>query len=173
MDLVIFKHFRETNKKSTAIHANLICQNHSEIINFSSSTDEVFDKYFSSHPTEGVAILFPTEDAIDIREMEDLKDLKKLIVIDGTWSSANAVIQTEKLNRFQFVKIQEKKSTFWRSSGNQNNVSTIEAIFHFFDQYQSIIKNQQTSSHLYDNLLFFFSFFHKVVGEKMLDFDAK
>lgn len=80
VDVLVIRHPKEKRSKSSVIPSKIIAPSNVEILH----TIEVPDSYI----TEDTVLMFPSDEAIEINKMEecDLKKIKKVILIDSTWS---------------------------------------------------------------------------------------
>ncbi len=130
--IMVLKHWRED--KLTTNTANLACMalTHSEI-HLRGIKDEPLCLENLISPTENVALLYPTEDALELNERTvlDLPRPLTLIVPDGSWGQAKKVATRERaLKNVLKVKIPLGLPSQYRLrfSPHEQNLSTFEAI---------------------------------------------
>ena len=99
--------------------------------------------------------------------------IKRLVVIDGTWRQARAMLsdsstQIPAIKQLPRVKISSRKSVFWRfQNKNDEHLATIEAIYYFYRDFHGLLVREGASAQgegrgdEYDNLLFFFKLFYE------------
>ncbi|KAM6257567.1 tRNA-uridine aminocarboxypropyltransferase 1 isoform 2-T5 [Porphyrio hochstetteri] len=90
--------------------------------------------------------------------------LKKIIFIDSTWNQTNKIITDERLQGLLQIELKTRKTCFWRHQKGKPDtyLSTIEAIYYFFVDYQQEVLKENYEGQ-YDNLLFFFSFMYTLI----------
>jgi DTW domain-containing protein YfiP len=105
---LIIRHPKEKRSKSSVIPSKIIAPNNVEILH----TIEVPDSYI----TEDTVLMFPSDEAQEIVKMDekDLKKIKKVILIDSTWSQTRYYLRQNCLKNIKHVKIQTEKTVFWR-----------------------------------------------------------
>ena len=114
------QHPKEKPSKSTAIHACVL------------SPNVEFYKFpqFPEFPTEGTFVLFPSEGALSIDQIQG--PVKKLVVLDSTWQKSGSMIQDPRVRNLPRVKINSYDTTFWRYQDKpSDHLATIEGIFFF------------------------------------------
>lgn len=155
----IYRHARELEGKSTSVHAKLLSPSHVNIITYDPESKEEF--YM---PTEGEYVLYPSEDSIDISKDPLPFPMKKLIVLDGTWSQSKGM--AKRFAQFPKVSFSPQASFFWRYQNiGPHCLSTIEAIYHFACQYSAFQLKIQANGQ-FDGLLFFFVHFYHLIQER-------
>lgn len=114
-----------------------------------------------SQNTDGIILLFPSKDSIFIEEL-DFRSVNKLLVIDSTWQQTRRILSDPKLKGIQRVKIRAQKTNFWRyQNKGQDHLSTIEAIYYFYREFQSVVYGSYSGE--YDNLLYYYSYFYEMI----------
>ena len=60
--------------------------------------------------------MFPSEDAQEISSMttDDLKKIKRVVLIDSTWSQTKYYLRQDAIKNLKHIKIQTEKTVFWR-----------------------------------------------------------
>ncbi|KAJ1964781.1 hypothetical protein IWQ62_002837 [Dispira parvispora] len=163
--LQIYKHHLERDGKSTAVHAKII------------APDDVTIHTYPNVPLnleniERSVLLFPGPDAKTLEEI-DPNSFDQIIVIDGTWRQAQAMVKyTEGLDRVQKVTIQPRATRFWRyQQFSDNHLATIEAIYFFYREYYDAYLRFKSSSGTqpnkysgqYDDLMFYYKYFYNLI----------
>lgn len=90
--------------------------------------------------------------------------LKTVIFIDSTWNQTNKIASDERLQGLLQVELKTRKTCFWRHQKGKPDtfLSTIEAIYYFLvDHHTELLREKYGGQ--YDNLLFFYSFMHRLV----------
>lgn len=122
---------------------------------------------FPDHPDFDPAdtvLLFPSADAIPISELDTSK-IKRVVFIDSQWNRVNRILPDEKIARLPKVKITSYKTHFWRyQQEGADCLATIEAIYHFYREFH-LRANAGKYDGEYDNLLWYFSFFHELIQD--------
>ncbi|XP_041074813.1 tRNA-uridine aminocarboxypropyltransferase 1-like [Polyodon spathula] len=92
--------------------------------------------------------------------------LKRVVFIDSTWNQTNKIVTDERLQALLQVELKTRKTCFWRhQKGSPDTyLSTIEAIYYFLvDFHQECLSEEYHGE--YDNLLFFYSYMHKLINK--------
>jgi DTW domain-containing protein YfiP len=163
LDLLVVKHGKELEGKSTAVHVKLLCPEQATLTIYDPKLPETIEELSKLDSDEAV-VLFPDETSKSIAET-DWSGVKRLIVIDGTWRQAKAMIQAPGLRHLvRRVRLNENNRTlFWRYQEiGPHCLSTIEAIHRFYQEFQADRGKVEGSL---DNLLFFFSFFYNLIQD--------
>ncbi len=130
--VLILKHWREEKLTTNTAHLASLILPHSEIHLRGVKNDPLQLETLIA-PDESVALLFPTEDAIELTP-ETIAQLPKpltLVVPDGSWGQAKKVATREKaLNKVPRVKIPLGLPSQYRLrfSPHEQNLCTFEAI---------------------------------------------
>ena len=115
-------------------------------------------------PYDSVVLLFPTDDAKSLTDMkpEELQAIKKVIIIDCTWNQTKHFLKQSNVMKLKKVKIQTEKTAFWRYQNiAETNLSTIEAMYFFFRDYDVALSCQGNYGKYdgkYDNILYYYVF---------------
>ncbi|KAJ1650638.1 hypothetical protein IWQ61_008612 [Dispira simplex] len=117
-------------------------------------------------------ISFPPQDAKTLEEI-DPNSFDWIIVIDGTWRQAQAIVKyTEGLDRVQKVTIQPRATRFWRyQQFSDTHLATIEAIYFFYREYYDAYLRTKSSpgtppneyAGQYDDLMFYYKYFYNLI----------
>ena len=139
---------------STAIHAVILSK---EAVMHESPNVPDYD------PKETV-LLFPSATAVDISVYPDLKNIKRVVVVDSQWQKTNGIISHPNLSKLPCVVISKQNTFFWRYQDvGEECLATIEAIFYFFRQLHQARHPDTPYEGQYDNLLFFYSHIYKTI----------
>lgn len=167
------KHEQELDSKSTAIHAKLLAPTQTTIHNFHRQAPDASSlaAQILASPPGTFVILFPDPEAVQLHELppEELKAVKRVIVIDGTWSQAAAINRAHPFCSLRKIRLDPSlKTCFWRYQNlGPHCLSTIEAIYHFMREAAQI-EDTAASADSLDDLLYFFSFFYHLIQESYL-----
>ncbi|XP_076850078.1 tRNA-uridine aminocarboxypropyltransferase 1 [Brachyhypopomus gauderio] len=188
----IIKHPNETDGKSTAVHAKLIAPDDVSIYTYpcipdldgntenvvlvfpgpDAMTVEALPTYFSN--TKGKRTLSPAEERKSKRfKVDESREnsqpysslIQRVIFIDSTWNQTTRIIMDERLQALPQVELKSRKTCFWRhQKGSPDTyLATIEAIYYFLKDFHTCCLLREYKGE-YDNLLFFFSFLHKLIN---------
>lgn len=164
LNLCIVKHARELEGKTTAVHAKLLAPGQVELVSYDPK-DESLLRELEKIPSEESVLLYPDETARLISEV-DWSGVRRLVVIDGTWQQAKAMVRSPCLAHLtrRVCLSESNKTLFWRYQHvGLHCLSTIEAIYRFYQEYSA---HQNTNpSHNLDNLLYFFSFYYTLIQD--------
>jgi DTW domain-containing protein YfiP len=169
----IYRHPHEKPQRSTTVDCKIISPQSVTI--FNETIDEsILDRYTNK---SRVLILYPSEDSQTVDRL-DVRDFDKLVVIDGTWSQAKGMARRASTLGFVPVRIQSHTTLFWRyQSLDRTYLSTIEAIYWFFVEYDIVVNNLSAISNAiermneyrydqkYDNLLYYFKIKYNMIQE--------
>nr|CAB3240076.1 DTW domain-containing protein 1 [Phallusia mammillata] len=88
---------------------------------------------------------------------------KKVVLIDSTWNQVHGISSDKRLKGVKCVELTEQSTNYWRRQHSRpdNHLATIEAIHSFCKQYHEKFIGEYSGQ--YDNLLYFFKFFYKMV----------
>lgn len=140
--IIILQHPSEVkNAKSTVRLLNLISKNVTIIIGESEQDFAEVKQHIMSDKSS-FAVLFPSDEAIDLDNIESTQtlSLNNLIVIDGTWKKAKKVLMLNPwLNDITKVSFgQELNSEYQiRSTSVNGGLSTIEAVAHSLNKIEN------------------------------------
>ena len=107
-------------------------------------------------------LLFPSETSSPLNELKR-EEFDKLIVIDGTWRQAKAMLK--KMPTIRHVRINSHETLFWRfQKYSRNYLATIEAIYWFYRDYQDAYSYEPYQGQ-FDNLLFYFKLNYDLIQQ--------
>jgi len=71
------------------------------------TVDDIPQLRGKDEPYDSVVVLFPAEGATDINTMteQELRAIKKVVLIDSTWSQTRHYIRSEQIRSLKMVKI--------------------------------------------------------------------
>ncbi|KAK9728471.1 hypothetical protein K7432_001015 [Basidiobolus ranarum] len=161
--LDILKHEKESDSKSTAIHAKILAPEDAEIILFPSQTPQY------ENP-ERTLLLYPSEDALTLNEI-DPTSFDRILVVDGTWSQAKIMVRdSPALQKLRKVTIKPRKTMFWRYQKiSENYLSTIEAVYYLYREYYEAYQSDIAYDGRYDDLLFYYKYFYNLIQNHYKD----
>jgi hypothetical protein len=93
--------------------------------------------------------------------------IERIVVIDGTWSQANAmVLYSPLISKFQKVQFTYPyTTTFWRyQKFSENYLATIEAIYFFYREYLNFSEIKYDLN--LDNILYFYKYFYDLIQDR-------
>ncbi|XP_076143903.1 tRNA-uridine aminocarboxypropyltransferase 1 isoform X1 [Alosa pseudoharengus] len=186
----IIKHPNETDGKSTAVHARLIAPDDVNIYTYPCIPEldgDVHKAVLVFPGPDSVTLEEMSEHLNDIRtnssdeprvkrqkateETEDKVNpqschLERVIFIDSTWNQTTRIITDERLEPLLRVELKTRKTCFWRHQRGSPDtyLATIEAIYYFLKDYHTLCLRKEYSGE-YDNLLFFYSYLHKIINK--------
>lgn len=174
----IIKHPNETDGKSTAVQAKLLAPQDVTIYTYPCIPE-------LDQSAENIVLVFPGPDAMSVEELweyfcadgrprvkrvkaeaESLRcPIQRVVFIDSTWNQTSRIITDERLQALPNVELKSRKTCFWRrQKGSPDTyLATIEAIYYFLKDLHCHYFCEYTGE--YDNLLFFFSFLHKLINK--------
>jgi len=159
INLTILRNKREARKKSSGIHAKIICPE---------SVEEVlYSPEISPFNEPGTWLLFPGENAMYIEDMskEQFEQVKRIVVIETTWKGNNHLLNDKKVTSLPCIQIRNRETVYWRyQEKSRNFLSTIEAIYWFYVEYLNKLKGSYNGE-LDDLLLLFALNFNRVMTE--------
>lgn len=178
----VIKHRNEFSGKSTAVHARVLAPDHVRIIHFPFSvnpeltTTDLPVEEFLGFDKARTLMLFPSKQSTTIEEIPDLEQINRVVLVDGTWNHVPSMISHPAIQGIRHVKIDARLTKYWRYNKGDHHLATVEALYYFLVDYMNAMKakghqrpdfDEQLKG--LDNLLFFFAFFHRLVGERMLE----
>ncbi|XP_060734469.1 tRNA-uridine aminocarboxypropyltransferase 1 isoform X1 [Tachysurus vachellii] len=106
-----------------------------------------------------------TQMSQNTQQTEDhMCQVQRVIFIDSTWNQTTKIISDERLQDFPRVELKSRKTCFWRHQrGSPDSyLATIEAIYYFLKDFHIHCLQREYRGE-YDNLLFFYTFLHKLI----------
>lgn len=117
---------------------------------------------------DSVVLMFPSEDAQEISSMttDELKKIKRVVLIDSTWSQTKFYLRQDAIKNLKHIKIKTEKTVFWRYQKGEEDtsLSTIEALYFFFRDYETNLNcDKNLEKYLkdggkWDNLLYYYAY---------------
>lgn len=171
LELVILKHARELEGKTTAVHAALLAPTSTRLIPYDPTLGGILTETVEEQETlldaDSTVILFPEEGVSQPISAIDWNPIKRIIVIDGTWQQAKGMLIHDEKLRLVTKRVHldyAHEGLFWRHQPfGKHCLSTIEAIYYFYREYCDAL-NLKLATNL-DDLLYFFSFFYHLIQE--------
>ncbi|XP_043072833.1 tRNA-uridine aminocarboxypropyltransferase 1 isoform X2 [Puntigrus tetrazona] len=139
-------------------------------------------------PSVEIVLVFPGPDAMTVEELWEhfsgggkprVKRLKvtdadpetrrcpiqRVVFIDSTWNQTTRIITDERLQALPNVELKSRRTCFWRHQKGcpDTYLATIEAVYYFLKDLHGHYFSEYEGE--YDNLLFFFSFLHKLINK--------
>ncbi|XP_077990726.1 tRNA-uridine aminocarboxypropyltransferase 1-like [Glandiceps talaboti] len=195
--LDIIKHPKELEGRSTAVHAAVLAPSSvtvhvypripeleekdkvvlvfpsSSAISLQDYAKQCCKKDMNHHDDEPVARRSKhDEDGPDAKktkyDMKVVPPFNRVLFIDSTWNQTAGIFKDERLKGIQCVVLKSAKTSFWRRQEGKPDsyLATIEAVYHFMVQYHELFVDPNYDGR-YDNLLYLYSFLHKVVQENI------
>ena len=101
---------------------------------------------------------------------EELLKIKKVILIDSTWSQTRHYLKQDLIKNIKHVKIKTEKTAFWRyqKAVADEGLATIEALYFFFRDYETNLRHAGSYQEYakigkWDNLLYYYAWNIKVI----------
>ncbi|XP_002738896.1 tRNA-uridine aminocarboxypropyltransferase 1-like [Saccoglossus kowalevskii] len=181
LQVVIIKHPKELEGKSTAVHAAVLAPNDVTIYTYPCIPD--------FKEKDKVLLVFPSPTALTLddfakqsthesgdesngplakkakRDVLPVPKFNRVVFIDSTWNQTSSIYRDDKLQGLQCVILKSAKTTFWRKQEKKpdNFLATIEAVYRFMIEYHLLFIDPIYDKR-YDNLLYFYSFLHNIVN---------
>jgi DTW domain-containing protein YfiP len=161
--VTVISHPKEKKSKSSIIPAKIIAPEDVEIIH---TVEDIPTLLEEGDSYDSTVLLFPAEDAKDVSALSEteLKAIKRVVLIDSTWSQTRHYIRHEQMRKLKMVKIQTEKTVFWRYQTGEldTSLATIEALYFFFRDYEVALncKDRDYANYkgTFDNLLWMYAF---------------
>lgn len=176
LKLDVVRHPKELKTKSTALHAQVLCG--SDQVR-TQELPQAMDLLAKEIDPKKTLLLFPSKDAKELHEIDNLQQYERVVVIDSTWSQANVMLKSEFISgvcaECPRVKLGANHETsFWRHQNKgDDHLATIEAIYFFFKEYQEAVEGKKDVEGKYDNLLFIFTGLLRLIENSKQELDAK
>ena len=162
------RHPKEKRSKSSIIPAKILAPDNVEILHTIDVPEQRTEKYASKEDDPGsVVLMFPAETAQEITSMtpEELRKIKKVVLIDSTWSQTRYYLRQPCMQKLKTIKIQTEKTVFWRYQKGEadTSLSTIEALYFFFRDYETTLNCKKDyeiyykNGGIWDNLMYFYA----------------
>lgn len=127
LNVYVVLHPNELRGKSTSLAASTISPD-MHIIEYPAVPEEL--------ETETTLVLYPSEQSVELHEVEHLERYKSVVFIDSTWQQSKSIARDERVNKFKHVRIKSQTSLFWRFQNNDPSyLATVEAIYYFLREY--------------------------------------
>jgi len=177
----VVKHPKETEGKSTAVHAPLIAPEDVQMYTYPDIPDYSKLRALLVFPGKQSRSLNQivedsTTDLLSTSEEEEHGSVTScdtsefpyttIVFIDSTWNQCKGMILNKTLAGLPCVIIESRNTIFWRYQKGKPKeyLATIEAIYYFLvDYHQIVIKKEYLGE--YDNMLFFFKFMYSKIHE--------
>lgn len=165
INIDIIKHICESNSKSTANQAKVICPDSVQMYDY--------PKEIPTYDKSDVILVYPDEKSTTISSTEnfgnknqvDFTGIKKILFIDGTWKQSRQIRRHQNLNNLQSIRLgNDVQTQYWRSQKGYSDegLATIEAIYYFLKEYhEKVLKKPYDGE--YDDILFIYKFLHKKI----------
>lgn len=89
-------------------------------------------------------VLYPSEQSVELEEVEDIGSYKNVVFIDSTWQQSRGIARDERVHRFKHVRIKSQISLFWRFQNNDPSyLATVEAIYYFLREYVTQVNRRK------------------------------
>lgn len=157
VQIEVWKHVKEVEGKSTAVHGALLAPNHIKVVPYEGAPRAVPEPLTT-------LVLYPDDAASLLSEIPGLSSHKKLIVLDGTWNQARAMARDPSLAHVRRVRLSPHETVFWRYQDlGRHALSTIEAIYYFLREWD---ETGGPYDGRFDDLLFLFSHNYHLIQEE-------
>ncbi|KAG5492588.1 hypothetical protein JKF63_01167 [Porcisia hertigi] len=127
LSVYVVLHPNELRSKSTTLAASTISPD-LHIVEYPAVPEEL--------ELESTLVLYPSEQSVELHEIEHLDQYKNVIFIDSTWQQSKAIARDGRVKKFKHVRIRSQTSLFWRFQNNDPSyLATVEAIYFFLREY--------------------------------------
>ena len=165
--VTLLSHPKEKKSKSSVMPMKLLSPDKVDYVSSAEAPDFLTD---GTDPND-IAVLFPSEDAVEVTEMSEaeLRSLKRVVLIDSTWNQCKRYIVSDNIKCLRKVKIKTEKTVFWRyQTGEYDScLASAEALYFFFRDYEVALncpgKDYEKYSGVWDNLLWYYAFNFKLI----------
>ena len=172
MHVDIIHHVGENVKKSTSIHACILAPDSARLLEFPRDLPE------GGYDHTSTVLLYPTPDAVYLDDPSlDVLRIRRVLVIESTWSKSDIVSSHPSLSALRKVKIRERESTFWRYQElGRHFLSTLEAIYWVQKEFEERKRKVEGSTaaaaasaapvQSIDDLLYLYAFQHSRITDR-------
>merc|ERR1712098_672040 len=109
---------------------------------------------YPKYDASDTVLLYPSDDAKFLDEIEDLSAVKRCVVIESKWMNARQILKRDDIRSLPKVRIRNRESMYWRYQENTRYaLATIEAIYWFVREYAEA-QNGKYDGEVDDLLLF-------------------
>lgn len=123
----VILHPNEIRGKSTSLAASTISPD-LHIVEYPAVPEEL-------NP-ETTLVLYPSEQSVELKDVEHLETYKNVVFVDSTWQQSKAIARDERVTKFKHVRIKSRTSLFWRFQNNDPTyLATVEAIYYFLREF--------------------------------------
>lgn len=85
---------------------------------------------------DNTLLLYPSEDSVDLMEIDNLEQYKNVVFVESTWQKSKGVANDKRVTAFKHVRIPSQTTLFWRFQNNDpTHLATVEAIYFFLRTY--------------------------------------
>lgn len=127
LNVYVVLHPNELRGKSTSLAASTISPD-MHIIEYPSVPEQL--------EPDTTLVLYPSEQSVELHEVEHLEQYQNVVFIDSTWQQSKAIARDARVNQFKHVRIKSQTSLFWRFQNNDPTyLATVEAIYYFLREY--------------------------------------
>eukprot|EP00898_Chlorokybus_atmophyticus_P001123 jgi/Chlat1/2010/Chrsp158S02322 len=159
---------REVRAMSTGVHARLLAPHQVEVWDYDSFPVDNYDP-------KDTYLLFPSSDSITVAELPQ-GTCKHIIAMDSKWKKAGSLVSDDpRLGKFPRMRLCGPiRTAFWRPHTRgvtEEGVSTVEAIYFFCKQLHQ--STHHDVCHCYDDLLFYFTFYHEEIRKGYMEEKGK
>lgn len=101
--VTILSHPKEKKSKSSVVPAKILAPGQVDFVSAVDAPDFLAD----GSTSDQVAVLFPGDGATEVTSMseEELRNLKRVIIIDSTWGQTKRYVMSENIKKLKMVKI--------------------------------------------------------------------
>jgi len=179
--LEVVKHPKEVEGKSTAVHAAVVANSDTTVRTWPDIPDYDANTTLLVFPCDTSVSLAQLAGDLKIKEEEEEEGVKvkkrakysmpydTIVFIESTWNQAHSIFIDERLQKLKRIQLQDYETHFWRYQRGKPTtfLSTIEAIYWFFVEFDKNFPDSE-SPRCFDDLLFFFAYMHSKIF-KMYD----
>ncbi|CAJ1012098.1 putative DTW domain containing protein [Leishmania naiffi] len=138
LNVYVVLHPNELRSKSTSLAASTISPD-LHIVEYPAVPGQL--------EPESTLVLYPSEQSVELHEVEHLGQYKNVVFIDSTWQQSKAIARDERVKKFKHVRIKSQTSLFWRFQNNDPTyLATVEAIYYFLREYITHVNKVKAQS---------------------------